>query len=196
MLECAVLTCALFENLSQTIRPVLYVKASKEVDRKSERLKYVITAPGLVIIALLLGFLSIFVGVSVRLTHFGSERHFVVDSGRLLSSYLVLSGLVSHRGNKRESFVRSCSCSCMCLHPRCLCFWSRCLSRQGAWTAMGVVAHGFSLRYLDPVHRSQRSFIFTPQFGSLPSLTRLLQPRRIAPDGVCVCVRVCTCGVG
>lgn len=33
------------------------------MDRKSERLKYVITAPGLVIIALLLGFLSIFVGV-------------------------------------------------------------------------------------------------------------------------------------
>eukprot|EP00903_Cladosiphon_okamuranus_P009603 g9141.t1 len=37
-------------------------QASKEVDRKSERLKYVITAPGLVMIALLLGFLTIFVG--------------------------------------------------------------------------------------------------------------------------------------
>lgn len=41
------------------------MQASKEVDRKSERLKYVFTAPGLVMIALLLGFLSIFVGVSV-----------------------------------------------------------------------------------------------------------------------------------
>lgn len=39
------------------------VQASKEVDRKSERLKYVVTAPGLVLIALTLGFLSIFVGV-------------------------------------------------------------------------------------------------------------------------------------
>ncbi|CAM9514524.1 unnamed protein product [Pylaiella littoralis] len=37
-------------------------QASKEVDRKSERLKYVFTAPGLVIISLLLGFLTIFVG--------------------------------------------------------------------------------------------------------------------------------------
>lgn len=38
--------------------------ASKEVDRRSERLKYLVTAPGLLLIALLLGFLTIFVGVS------------------------------------------------------------------------------------------------------------------------------------
>ena len=36
------------------------------MDRKSERLKYVVTAPGLVLIALFLGFLSIFVGVRLR----------------------------------------------------------------------------------------------------------------------------------
>lgn len=40
--------------------------ATKEVDRKSEKLKYLITAPGLLLIALLLGFLTIFVGVSGR----------------------------------------------------------------------------------------------------------------------------------
>lgn len=40
-------------------------QTGKEVDRKSERLKYVVSAPGLVLIALLLGFLSIFVGVSL-----------------------------------------------------------------------------------------------------------------------------------
>ena len=42
-------------------------QASKEVDCRSERLKYVVTAPGLVLIALLLGFLTIFVGVSLCL---------------------------------------------------------------------------------------------------------------------------------
>lgn len=39
-------------------------QTGREVDRKLERIKHFVSAPGLLLIALLLGFLSIFLGVS------------------------------------------------------------------------------------------------------------------------------------